>query len=151
MGASRPTTVTSSAASAAAKAPQPPDPLRQLRPAIRPELLPHRVPPGSVSPALRRRTAPRRPFRCEPSASPPKNRASELSIRATYRARSHQERVLRCIRQAIADRGEAPTVREIGDAVGMSRRSSVHYQLVELETKQAIVREPGRARGIRLA
>ena len=62
-----------------------------------------------------------------------------------------QERVLRCIRQAIADRGEAPTVREIGDAVGMSSRSSVHYQLVELETKQAIVRTPGRARGIRLA
>ncbi|MFJ2567283.1 LexA family protein [Streptomyces sp. NPDC087568] len=62
-----------------------------------------------------------------------------------------QEHVLRCIRQAIADRGEAPTVQEIGDAVGMSSRSSVHYQLVELETKQAIVREPGRARGIRLA
>ncbi|MFB7509500.1 LexA family protein [Streptomyces broussonetiae] len=62
-----------------------------------------------------------------------------------------QERVLRCIRQAIADRGEAPTVQEIGEAVGMSSRSSVHYQLVELETQQAIVREPGRARGIRLA
>ncbi|MCC5480563.1 LexA family protein [Streptomyces barringtoniae] len=62
-----------------------------------------------------------------------------------------QERVLRCIRQTIADRGEAPTVQEIGDAVGMRSRSSVHYQLVELETKQAIVREPGRARGIRLA
>ncbi|MEV5880622.1 hypothetical protein AB0L75_41915 [Streptomyces sp. NPDC052101] len=61
-----------------------------------------------------------------------------------------QERVLRCIRQAIVDRGEAPTVREIGDAVGMGS-ASVHYQLVELETKQAIVREPGRARGIRLA
>ncbi|MFI2208015.1 LexA family protein [Streptomyces sp. NPDC020192] len=59
-----------------------------------------------------------------------------------------QERVLRW--QAIADRGEAPTVREIGDAVGM-RSASVHYQLVELETKQAIVRTPGRARGIRLA
>ncbi|MGV4989070.1 LexA family protein [Streptomyces sp. NRAIS3] len=62
-----------------------------------------------------------------------------------------QERVLRCIRQAITDRGEAPTVQEIGDAVGMRSRASVHYQLVELETKQAIVREPGRARGIRLA
>ncbi|MGV4988943.1 LexA family protein [Streptomyces sp. NRAIS3] len=48
-----------------------------------------------------------------------------MSIRATYRAQSHQERVLRCIRQAITDRGEAPTVREIGDAVGMRSRSSV--------------------------
>lgn len=62
-----------------------------------------------------------------------------------------QERILRCIRQAIIDDGEAPTVREIAEAVGMSSRSSVHYQLVELEAKQAIVREPGRTRGIRLA
>ncbi|MGW5284486.1 LexA family protein [Streptomyces collinus] len=62
-----------------------------------------------------------------------------------------QERVLRCIRQSIADRGEAPTVAEIGAAVGMRSRASVHYQLVELETKRAIVRDPGRSRGIRLA
>jgi repressor LexA len=62
-----------------------------------------------------------------------------------------QERILRCIRQAIADRGEAPTVQEIGDQVGMRSRASVHYQLGELEAKAAIVREPGRRRGIRLA
>ncbi|MFG3205309.1 LexA family protein [Streptomyces sp. NPDC048192] len=62
-----------------------------------------------------------------------------------------QERILRCIRQAILDRGEAPTVAEIGEAVGMRSRASVHYQLVELETKGAIVREPHQSRGIRLA
>jgi repressor LexA len=62
-----------------------------------------------------------------------------------------QERILRCIREAIADRGEAPTVQEIGDQVGMRSRASVHYQLGELEAKAAIVREPGRRRGIRLA
>ncbi|MFI2761368.1 hypothetical protein ACH5A3_21240 [Streptomyces echinatus] len=62
-----------------------------------------------------------------------------------------QERILRCIRQAILDRGEAPTVAEIGEAVGMRSRSSVHYQLIELQTKGAIAREPGRSRGIRLA
>jgi DNA-binding MarR family transcriptional regulator len=60
-----------------------------------------------------------------------------------------QERILRFIRQAILDDGEAPTVAEIADQVGM-RPSSVHYQLGELEAKGAIVREPGRARGIRL-
>ncbi|MGW3209266.1 LexA family protein [Streptomyces sp. NPDC001135] len=42
-------------------------------------------------------------------------------------------------------------MQEIGDTVGMRSRASVHYQLVELETKQAIVRTPGRARVIRLA
>lgn len=62
-----------------------------------------------------------------------------------------QERILRCIRESIADRGEAPTVAEIGARVGMSSRASVHYQLGELESKHAIVRERGRSRGIRLA
>lgn len=62
-----------------------------------------------------------------------------------------QERILRCIRETIADRGEAPTVQEIGERVGMRSRASVHYQLGELEAKGAIVREPGRRRGIRLA
>ncbi|MDN3259891.1 hypothetical protein QWJ26_08735 [Streptomyces sp. CSDS2] len=61
-----------------------------------------------------------------------------------------QERILRCTRRHIADHGEAPTVRQIGQAVGMRSRASVHYQLIELETKSAIVREPGRTRGIRL-
>jgi repressor LexA len=61
-----------------------------------------------------------------------------------------QERILRCIRQAIADRGEAPTVQEIGEQVGMRSRASVHYQLGELEAKHAIRREPHRRRGIRL-
>jgi repressor LexA len=61
-----------------------------------------------------------------------------------------QERILRYIREAITDRGEAPTVQEIGERVGMRSRASVHYQLGELESKNAIVREPGRRRGIRL-
>lgn len=60
-----------------------------------------------------------------------------------------QERILACIRQAIADRGEAPTVREIGVAAGLAV-GAVHYQLGELAAKAAIVREPGRPRGIRL-
>ncbi|MEU7428618.1 hypothetical protein [Streptomyces sp. NPDC040750] len=61
-----------------------------------------------------------------------------------------QERVLSCIRRHIAEHGQAPTVQEIGEAVGLRSRSSVHYQLVELEAKQAIRRERGRSRGIRL-
>jgi repressor LexA len=60
-----------------------------------------------------------------------------------------QERILRSIRTAIVDSGEAPTVKEIAAEVGR-RPSSVHYQLREIEAKGAIVREPGRARGIRL-
>jgi repressor LexA len=62
-----------------------------------------------------------------------------------------QERILRCIGRHIADHGEAPTMQQIGAAVGMRSRASVHYQLRELEAKQVIVREAGRWRGIRLA
>jgi len=61
-----------------------------------------------------------------------------------------QERILRAIRLAITDQGDAPTVAELAAAVGM-RPSSVHYQLGELEAKGAIVREPHQPRGIRLA
>ncbi|MEU9470397.1 hypothetical protein AB0D78_28030 [Streptomyces avermitilis] len=61
-----------------------------------------------------------------------------------------QEAILRCIRHAIADQGEAPTVREIGAAVDLAV-GSVHYQLRELAAKGAIRRESGRPRGIRLA
>ncbi|MFE6355841.1 LexA family protein [Streptomyces rochei] len=61
-----------------------------------------------------------------------------------------QEQILRVIRLAITDQGDAPTVAEIAEQVGL-RPSSVHYQLRELEAKGAIVREPGRPRGIRLA
>ncbi|MEV8548300.1 hypothetical protein AB0L04_00395 [Streptomyces glaucescens] len=61
-----------------------------------------------------------------------------------------QERILRYIREQITERGEAPTVAEIGEHAGMTSRASVHYQLRELETKGAIRRDRYRARGIRL-
>ncbi|MFE9774772.1 LexA family protein [Streptomyces sp. NPDC005931] len=61
-----------------------------------------------------------------------------------------QERILRHIRMAITDQGDAPTIAELAALMHM-RPSSVHYQLRELETKGAIVRDPGRPRGMRLA
>ncbi|WP_409468523.1 hypothetical protein [Streptomyces sp. HC307] len=57
-----------------------------------------------------------------------------------------QERIVQCIREWITEHGEAPTVVEIGRAVGLRGRASVHEQLVKIEEKGAIVREPGRAR-----
>lgn len=63
---------------------------------------------------------------------------------------STQEQILRCIRESIAERGEAPTVREIGTQAGMRSRSSVYYHLGRIEALGYIAREPHRARGIRL-
>ncbi|MFD7599560.1 LexA family protein [Streptomyces mirabilis] len=63
---------------------------------------------------------------------------------------STQEQILRCIRESIAERGESPTVQEIGEHVGMRSRASVHYHLGRIEALGYIVREPHRPRGIRL-
>ncbi|MPY48771.1 LexA family protein [Streptomyces acidicola] len=63
---------------------------------------------------------------------------------------STQERMLRCIRESIADRGESPTMQEIGKQFGLSSTSSVHYHLRRIEELGYIAREPGRPRGIRL-
>lgn len=62
-----------------------------------------------------------------------------------------QERIVAFIRGRIAEHGDAPTVVEIGEHVGLRSRSAVHYQLRQCEEKGAIVVEPRRPRGIRLA
>jgi repressor LexA len=61
-----------------------------------------------------------------------------------------QEPIVRCVRQWITERGVAPTVREVGERLGMRSIASAHYQLVQCERKGAIIRERGRPRGIRL-
>jgi repressor LexA len=55
-----------------------------------------------------------------------------------------QQSVLSYIRAHITDRGEAPSIREIGRAVGLSSPSSVLYQLRRLEQAGAVVRARGR-------
>ncbi|WP_331752563.1 hypothetical protein [Streptomyces sp. NBC_00829] len=53
---------------------------------------------------------------------------------------SRQERILVCIREWIAETGEAPSIRQIGEAVGLSSTSSVVYQLGRLEDRGLIKR-----------
>ncbi|MEW2290889.1 hypothetical protein [Streptomyces sp. NPDC047841] len=71
-------------------------------------------------------------------------------VRQRPRPVTTQERILCVIRQHITEHGQAPAMQQIGAAVSMRSRASVHYQLTELETKPAIVREPRRSREIRL-
>ncbi|MGX1887376.1 LexA family protein, partial [Streptomyces sp. NPDC055287] len=51
-----------------------------------------------------------------------------------------QEQVLACIREWIYEHREGPTVREIGDRVGLSSTSSGQYQLNRLEQHGVISR-----------
>jgi repressor LexA len=59
-----------------------------------------------------------------------------------------QQRILEFIRQAVEDRGYPPSVREIGDAVGLRSPSSVHNQLATLERGGFLRRDPSRPRAI---
>jgi len=59
-----------------------------------------------------------------------------------------QQQVLDYIRQTVAERGYPPSVREIGDAVGLSSPSSVHAQLNSLVTAGMIRKDPAKPRAI---
>jgi repressor LexA len=59
-----------------------------------------------------------------------------------------QRRVLETIREAVERRGYPPSLREIGEAVGLTSPSSVAHQLSSLERKGFLRRDPNRPRAI---
>lgn len=59
-----------------------------------------------------------------------------------------QRLVLETIQGAIASRGYPPSMREIGDAVGLTSSSSVSHQLQALERKGYLRRDPKRPRAM---
>jgi repressor LexA len=59
-----------------------------------------------------------------------------------------QRRVLEVIRDSIERRGYPPSVREIGEAVGLSSASSVAHQLTVLQRKGWLRRDPNRPRAL---
>ena len=59
-----------------------------------------------------------------------------------------QRRVLEVIREAVIRRGYPPSMREIGQAVGLASSSSVSHQLATLERKGFLRRDPNRPRAI---
>ncbi len=59
-----------------------------------------------------------------------------------------QRKILGVIREAVTDRGYPPSIREIGEAVGLTSTSSVHSQLEALERKGFIRRDPTKPRAI---
>ncbi len=61
---------------------------------------------------------------------------------------ARQRKVLEVIRESIDRRGYPPTVREIGEAVGLTSTSSVSHQLVTLQKKGFLRRDPSRPRAV---
>jgi repressor LexA len=61
---------------------------------------------------------------------------------------ARQRRVLEVIRDSVEQRGYPPSVREIGQAVGLTSTSSVAHQLTTLERKGFLRRDPNRPRAV---
>jgi len=59
-----------------------------------------------------------------------------------------QRRILEVIRDSVERRGYPPSVREIGEAVGLTSPSSVSYQLASLQKKGLLRRDPNRPRAV---
>ncbi|HEY3503839.1 MAG TPA: transcriptional repressor LexA [Actinocatenispora sp.] len=66
--------------------------------------------------------------------------AEELTVR--------QRRILEVIRDSIDRRGYPPSVREIGEAVGLTSPSSVAYQMGILQRRGYLRRDPNRPRAV---
>ena len=59
-----------------------------------------------------------------------------------------QQRILTFLRESIEKRGYPPSIREIGELVGLTSSSSVAHQLRVLEQKGFIKRDPNRPRAL---
>jgi repressor LexA len=64
---------------------------------------------------------------------------------------TRQQRILDFIAKTVHDRGYPPTVREIGEAVGLTSSSSVHAQLANLERMGRLRKDPTKPRAMALA
>jgi len=63
---------------------------------------------------------------------------------------NRQQEILDYIRETVADRGYPPSVREIGEAVGLSSPSTVHSHLATLEASGRLRRDPTKPRAIEI-
>lgn len=63
---------------------------------------------------------------------------------------SRQNAILDFIKKEVKDKGYPPSVREIGEAVGLASSSTVHGHLARLEKKGLIRRDPTKPRAIEI-
>jgi len=78
------------------------------------------------------------------SSAGPQGRLHSVDSSLTERQRT----ILNVIRASVTNRGYPPSIREIGDAVGLTSTSSVAHQLRTLERKGYLRRDPNRPRAV---
>lgn len=79
--------------------------------------------------------------------------ARERQVGGTRRRKSLSDKqlaILDVIQRSVAQRGYPPSMREIGDAVGLASLSSVTHQLGQLELSGYLRRDPNRPRAIEI-
>jgi len=94
--------------------------------------------PKTPKPPIRR--GPGRPRNSTIAEFPDHDRGDGLTAR--------QRTILAVIRNTVQQRGFPPSMREIGDAVGLQSTSSVSHQLAVLEQKGFIRRDPNKPRAL---
>jgi len=76
--------------------------------------------------------------------------ALEKNTKLTEQLTDRQTRILEYIRFVTKTRNYPPSVREIGEAVGLSSSSTVHNHLNQLERRGLIKRDPSKSRTVQL-
>jgi len=84
----------------------------------------------------------------EASDAPEATSTAALKTRRRSNLSAKQRDILETIQRAVAARGYPPSMREIGDAVGLSSLSSVTHQLNQLEIAGYLRRDPNRPRAL---
>ena len=59
-----------------------------------------------------------------------------------------RKQILDCISESVRDRGYPPSVREIGEVVGLTSSSTVHAHLAVLQREGYLRRDPTKPRAI---
>lgn len=67
-----------------------------------------------------------------------------------HRLSRRQQQIIDFIRSYIQERGYSPSIRNIGEAVGLSSSSTVHSHLRALEKHHYIRRDPAKPRSLQL-
>ena len=84
-----------------------------------------------------------------PTPEEPRTRGARHGARSRSRGLSVRQRtILEAIQRSIAEHGYPPSMREIGDLVGLASLSSVTHQLAQLEKLGYLRRDPKRPRAM---
>ncbi len=100
-------------------------------------------------PSVRRpssRRSAKQPARSD--SSPPVSVVTAFPDPAQDDLTERQRRILEVIRDSVSHRGYPPSVREIGEAVGLASASSVAYQLGVLQRKGYLRKDKNRSRAV---